>query len=98
MLFPFSYQNAINRLHDLVMDQPMHPVDKAAWWMEYLLRHPQPEDVMRNPVLELSWWQYFLIDVFILIISVIFIFITAVKSCFKLCCLMKKTTVKSKRE
>ena len=32
------YQETINRLSDLIMDQPMHPLNRTVWWMEYLLR------------------------------------------------------------
>ena len=35
-----KYQEAVTRLGDLAMDQPQHPLERATWWMEYLLRHP----------------------------------------------------------
>jgi hypothetical protein len=92
-----SYQKAINRLSDLVMDQPMHPVERATWWMEYLLRHPKLEDTMRNPALQLSWWQYFMIDVFVLSGIVLSIVVIVIKSILKLCCCRSNPT-KSKKE
>ena len=33
-----SYKEAVTRLSDLVMDQPLHPLERTVWWMEYLLR------------------------------------------------------------
>ena len=100
MCFEFCsrYQKSINRLHDLVMDQPMHPVDRAAWWMEYILRHPLPEDVMRSPVLELSWWQCFLLDVFIVSALIISIVIGIATFFVKLCCCNNRKRMKSKNE
>ena len=68
-----DYNTAVRRLSDLIMDQPQHPLDRAAWWMEYLLRHPHNQG-MRSPVHNLYWFQYFLLDV-ILTFLVIFLFI-----------------------
>ena len=98
LLLLCRYQSSINRLHDLVMDQPMHPVDRAAWWMEYLIRHPNSEDSMRNPVLDLSWWQYFLIDVIIFFAIVVLILTIIIKFAIKLCCCRGGTNRKSKKE
>ena len=75
----------------------MHPVERATWWMEYLLRHPKPEDAMRNPALQLSWWQYFMIDVFVLSGIVLYIVFIVLRSVLKLCCCPTKPT-KSKKE
>ena len=80
-----KYQKAIDRLHELVMDQPMHPVDRAVWWMEYILRHPDPEDAIRNPVLELYWWQYFMFDVLLLSLLVLFVIIFIVNFFVRFC-------------
>ena len=76
----------------------MHPVDRAAWWMEYLIRHPNPEDSIRNPALGLSWWQYFLIDVIIFLTIVVFVLIMVVKFAIGLCCCREGNKRKSKKE
>ena len=89
---------AIEHLHGLVMDQPMHPKDRAAWWMEYLLRHPNPSDSMRNPAVELFWWQYFLIDVIAFLLIVVISFIIIVKFLIKFACCRKSKSVKCKKE
>ena len=89
---------AINHLHELVMDQPMHPVDRAAWWMEYLIRHPNPDDAMRSPALELVWWQYLLIDVFIFLFIIVISFIIVVKFLYKFFCCRNKKSIKPKKE
>ena len=80
------------------MDQPMHPVDRAVWWMEYLIRHPNPEDTMKSPGSELSWWQYFLIDVFVFLVIIIVAFFTTMKFLIKLFCCRKRNGGKSKKE
>ena len=60
------YQEAVDAVGRLAMDQPQHPVERAAWWMEYLLRHPGNPG-MRSPSLELWWWQYLLLDVLLVL-------------------------------
>ena len=46
-----SYRRAITELSDLVMDQPQHPLDRASWWLEYLLRHPHNPALQTDSVL-----------------------------------------------
>jgi hypothetical protein len=31
-------QESMTKLNELILDQPMHPNEKAVWWLEYLLR------------------------------------------------------------
>jgi len=70
-----NYKEAVSVLSDLIMDQPQHPLDRAAWWMEYLLRHPHNPG-MRNPAQKLYWFQYFLLDVIsFFIIALIILFL-----------------------
>ena len=33
-----SYQESVSRLQGLILDTPLHPLDNAVWWLEYLLR------------------------------------------------------------
>merc|ERR1719319_1992336 len=57
----------------LIVDPPQHPLDRAVWWLEYLLRHPHNHG-MRSPALQLAWHQYFLLDVigfFLVILSLV---------------------------
>ena len=65
------------------MDQPLHPLDRAVWWLEYLLRHPHNPD-MKPVTHELNWLQYFLLDVIaaiLLILTIIFLLIVKIISC-----------------
>ena len=90
MLTDPLYQEQVSKLSELIMDQPQHPLDRAVWWLEYLLRHPHNPD-MRSHTHNLNWAQYFLLDVLAFIIAVlatvIFIIVKIVKYC---CCKTKR--------
>ena len=62
-----QYQTAVDQLSDLIMDQPQHPLDRAVWWLEYLLRHPHNTN-MRPHTINLYWFQYFLLDIIVLLL------------------------------
>lgn len=91
------YEENVAKLNSLILDQPQHPLERAVWWMEYLLRHPHNED-MRSPALGLNWFQYFLLDVIVLILLIVLAIFLSVR--FIVCFCWKKygTTAKSKEE
>ena len=66
MMTTDDYQTEVDNIADLIMDQPLHPLERATWWLEYLLRHPG-NVAMRNPVQHLAWYQYFLLDVLLVV-------------------------------
>jgi glucuronosyltransferase len=43
-------------------DQPLTPLQQAVFWTEYVIRHKGAPH-MRSAVLDLAWYQYFLLDV-----------------------------------
>jgi len=79
-----SYQDSVSQLSDLIMDQPQHPLERAIWWLEYLLRHPQNIN-MRPVVHHLSWAQYFLLDVLAFFLFVVLVVILLVWNVCKIC-------------
>ncbi|KAB0791459.1 hypothetical protein PPYR_03259 [Photinus pyralis] len=56
------YRNTMKRLSELALDQPMTGVEKAVWWVEYVLRHKGAKH-LKSPFLDLPWYQYLLLDV-----------------------------------
>ena len=83
-----EYQSSVSRLSELIMDQPLHPLERSVWWLEYLLRHPHNPG-MRPVTHDLYWFQYFLLDViavFVLIIAVIIFLLVKILRC---CCTRK---------
>jgi len=56
---------------DKFKDRPMSPAESVVYWTEYVIRHKGAPH-LKSHALNLTWYQYLLLDV----IFVIFIFIT----------------------
>ena len=89
-----SYQDSVDRLQSLIMDAPLHPRDKAVWWLEYILRHPHNPG-MRSPAKDLNLAQYFLLDVFGCLLAALVIVFYVIKKVAGLFC---KQKIKRKAE
>ena len=79
------YQRSVDQLSHLIMDQPLHPLDRAAWWLEYLLRHPHNTS-MRPHTHNLYWFQYFLLDVMAVLLIVLSAVILLIIKLLQCCC------------
>ncbi|XP_058453428.1 UDP-glycosyltransferase UGT5-like [Malaya genurostris] len=55
-----DYQSNMNKLNRLLADQPMSSLDRAVWWIEYVVRQ-EGTGHLRIP--QLSWFQYLMLDV-----------------------------------
>lgn len=54
------YQSNMNALNHLLADQPMDSLERATWWIEYVVRQDGTKH-LRTP--QLSWFQYLMLDV-----------------------------------
>lgn len=53
-------------------DRPMATLDKAVYWVEYVIRHRGAHH-LRSAAVDLTWYQYFSLDVYAFIsFSIIF--------------------------
>jgi len=60
---PYSrYREKAQRLSRIYRDQPLTPLEQAVYWTEYVIRHKGAPH-FRSAVLDLAWYQYFLLDV-----------------------------------
>jgi glucuronosyltransferase len=56
------YRENAQRLSRIFSDQPLTPLEQAVYWTEYVIRHKGAPH-LRSAVLDLAWYQYFLLDV-----------------------------------
>ena len=80
-----KYSEAAKAIGSLANDQINRPLDRAVWWIEHVIRHPTMY-AGRSPVHKLSWYQYFLLDVLLFFVVIIFIAFKVLKLLFGLCC------------
>ncbi|CAG9834234.1 unnamed protein product [Diabrotica balteata] len=59
-------------------DRPLKPMDEAVYWVEYIARHNGAKH-LRVGYVELAWYQYYLLDVFLLIFGIIFLILYIIK-------------------
>lgn len=80
-------------------DQPQNGIEKAVWWIEYVIRHKGAKH-LRSIAVDLPLWQYLMLDVlgflFVIVTSFLLIIYFIVKLVFRLVCCRKVS--KSKKE
>ncbi|KAL4716788.1 hypothetical protein ACJJTC_001944 [Scirpophaga incertulas] len=52
-----SYRQNVIRLRNIVKDEPMKPLDRAVWWIEYVIRHGGAKH-FRSPAANISWAEF----------------------------------------
>nr|XP_048725741.1 UDP-glucuronosyltransferase 1A1-like isoform X1 [Caretta caretta] len=99
-----SYKENIMHLSALHLDRPIHPLDLAVYWVEFVMRHKGAPH-LRPAAHDLNWIQYHSLDVIAFLLAVVLVtaFIS-LKCCLSCCrkCFCKKGRVskssKSKAE
>jgi glucuronosyltransferase len=69
------YKQNSERASKEFKDRPLSPLDTAVFWVEYVIRHngaPQ----LRIVGADLPWYQYYLVDVAIILFISFFAFLT----------------------
>ncbi|XP_042333612.1 UDP-glucuronosyltransferase 2A2-like isoform X4 [Sceloporus undulatus] len=92
-----TYKENAVRVSQIHHDQPMKPLDRAVFWIEFVMRHKGAKH-LRVAAHDLTWYQYHSIDVIVFLISCVALFIfIAIKSCL-FCCRKCGITKKTKTE
>lgn len=52
----------MKRISQLFTDRPASALETAVYWVEYVIRH-QGAPHLRSIAVDLSWYQYYLVDV-----------------------------------
>ncbi|KAI1904891.1 hypothetical protein AGOR_G00010340 [Albula goreensis] len=94
-----SYKENAVKLSRIHHDQPMKPLDRAVFWIEFVMRNKGAKH-LRVQAHNLSWYQYHSLDVFaVLLVTVMLVTFISFKTCcfcLRKCCLRSRT--KSKKE
>ncbi|XP_068688914.1 UDP-glucuronosyltransferase 2C1-like [Montipora foliosa] len=93
------FKNSAMRISKLMQDKPRLPVETAADWIEYVLRHGGARH-LRAQVFNIPWYQYYLLDVMAFLVTVVTLIVTMiVLTCRCFCHLCsKRNGPKSKKE
>ncbi|XP_027558990.1 UDP-glucuronosyltransferase 1-1-like isoform X4 [Neopelma chrysocephalum] len=93
-----KYKENIQRLSDLHLDRPIHPLDLAVHWVEFVMRHKGAPH-LRPAAHDLNWVQYHSLDVlaFLLVVLLLSLFISfkCCLCCCRRCCGKKGRTKKA---
>ncbi|KAL8173046.1 UNVERIFIED_CONTAM: UDP-glucuronosyltransferase 1-1 [Gekko kuhli] len=83
-----TYKENIMRLSALHLDRPIHPLDLAVHWVEFVMKHKGAPH-LRPAAHDLNWIQYHSIDVFgfllAVLLLVLFISLKCCLFCFRKC-------------
>uniref|UniRef100_T1GNM6 UDP-glucuronosyltransferase n=1 Tax=Megaselia scalaris TaxID=36166 RepID=T1GNM6_MEGSC len=77
----------------LYRDQPMKPLDKAIWWIEYVIRNPKANH-LRSPAVHMNIFSSRSLDVIAFFIVLFVIFVMMVIFLIQCFCKLSKTKVK----
>lgn len=68
ILYNFRYTERAQLLSKVFKDQPETPLERAVWWIEYVIRHKGAPH-LRSPSLNLAWYQNNLLDVYLILLT-----------------------------
>ncbi|CAG9862481.1 unnamed protein product [Phyllotreta striolata] len=64
-----KYRRNVEKLREIWADHPMKSIDRAVWWIEYVIRHNGTEH-LKTPYANIPWFQYLLLDVILVFLSI----------------------------
>ncbi|XP_043083908.1 UDP-glucuronosyltransferase 2A2-like [Puntigrus tetrazona] len=80
-----SYKENMQRLSKLHHDQPMKPLDRAIFWIEFVMRN-RGAPHLRTQSFRMSWIEYHSIDVILTLLMAVVLFCFMVYSIIKFLC------------
>ncbi|XP_072797031.1 UDP-glucuronosyltransferase 2B31-like isoform X2 [Vicugna pacos] len=93
-----SYKQNAMRLSTIQHDQPMKPLDRAVFWIEFVMRHKGAKH-LRPAAHDLTWYQYHSLDVTGFLLACVATAVFVITKCCLFCCQkFPKAGKKNKRE
>lgn len=91
------YRQNMQRLSALHRDQPMHPMDRAVFWMEYVIRHKGAAH-LRTQAYDMPWYSYHSVDVVLVLLAAVAVLLLSVVAVFRFLCCRGKRKTKTKQQ
>ncbi|KAK4885380.1 hypothetical protein RN001_001651 [Aquatica leii] len=76
------YRNNAKIKASILRDQPLKPLDNAVYWVEYVIKHKGASHLQASAT-KLNWFEYMLIDVTIIVITLVLLLFISVYFAFK---------------
>ncbi|XP_061445241.1 UDP-glucuronosyltransferase 2C1-like isoform X2 [Rhineura floridana] len=92
-----TYKENAVRLSQIHHDQPMKPLDRAVFWIEFVMRHKGAKH-LRAAAHDLTWYQYHCLDVIAFLIGCTAVFVFIAFKCCSFCCRKCGRIMKTKTE
>lgn len=73
------YRNAALRKSAILQDQLTKPLNRAIYWIEYVIRHKGAHH-LKSSSLDLTWYQYYLLDLMGFVLIIIIAMVLLLKS------------------
>ncbi|XP_055542683.1 UDP-glycosyltransferase UGT5-like [Wyeomyia smithii] len=90
-----DYQRNANRLSSLFRDNPMHPLQQAVFWIEYVIRHNGAPH-LKSAAIRMPWYQYLLLDIVAIAIFTLYVACWVTRKLFVILWRSNKTKVVKK--
>jgi len=79
----YRYKTNAMELSRRFKDRPRTPKEEIIYWTEYVIKHKGAHH-LKTAALQLSWYQYFLIDVLIAVMLIVIVIFRVICMIFKL--------------
>ncbi|XP_015817109.1 UDP-glucuronosyltransferase 2C1 [Nothobranchius furzeri] len=97
VLYKDSYRQNMHRLSRLHKDQPLAPMDKAVFWVEYVMHHKGAAH-LRTEAYKMPWYSYYCLDIILFLITAMIVLILSVCAMVKRVCCKRKNKKKIKQK
>ncbi|CAN9501851.1 unnamed protein product [Ophioblennius macclurei] len=91
-----GYRSNIQRMSRLHRDQPMGPMDRAVFWVEYVIRHKGAPH-LRTEAYKMPWYAYYSLDVLLFLLTVLTALIACTVGVFRFLCCRRRKKSKAKQ-
>ncbi|XP_019389735.1 PREDICTED: UDP-glucuronosyltransferase 2A1-like isoform X3 [Crocodylus porosus] len=81
----FTYKENAIRLSQIHHDQPVKPLDRAVFWIEFVMRHKGAKH-LRPAAHQLTWYQYHCLDVLAFLLTCATVTLFIIVKCCLFCC------------